>query len=218
MLVKSAVPCGLSYDLARLSAANDPPKDKVIMEILGDILYPGVPIFEKILRPILVYVFLIVLLKFAGQRTLSQMNPFDLVVLLMLSNTVQNAIIGNDNSVFGGMIGAATLIIVNVLVVRFLYSHRALDRRIEGDPIALVEHGRILSGNLTKTLITEDELMVAIRRQGGTDLSDVEKVILESSGTISVLLHHPSTSESNTAELHERLTRIEERLDRLLKA
>src|SRR5437764_2875683 len=92
----------------------------------------GLPVAEKILRPIAVYLFLIAGLRLAGKRELAQLNPFDLVVLLTLSNTVQNAIIGDDNSVTGGVIGATTLLLVNYLVVRFLYRHRALDQFIEG--------------------------------------------------------------------------------------
>src|SRR5204863_580278 len=91
-----------------------------------------VPLAEKILRPILVYAFLIVALRLAGKRELAQLNPFDLVVLLTISNTVQNAIIGEDNSVTGGVIGAAPLLLVNHFVVRFLYGPERLDRAIEG--------------------------------------------------------------------------------------
>src|ERR1700759_2584502 len=97
-----------------------------------DILQPDVSILEKIIRPVLVYVFLIVGLRLAGKRELAQLNPFDLVVLLTLSNTVQNAIIGNDNSVTGGIIGATTLLAVNYFVVRFLYDHEKLESLIEG--------------------------------------------------------------------------------------
>src|SRR6516164_6521396 len=95
-----------------------------------DLLHPDVSILEKVIRPILVYFFLIVSLRMAGKRELAQLNPFDLVVLMTLSNTVQNAIIGNDNSVLGGVIGAATLLFVNYVVVRFLYNHETLDRLV----------------------------------------------------------------------------------------
>ncbi len=98
---------------------------------------------EKILRPVIVYVFLVVLLRAFGKRELAQLNPFDLVVLLSLSNTVQNAIIGNDNSLTGGLIGAFTLLAVNYLVVRFLFRHRRLDQMFEGKPTTLVEHGQL---------------------------------------------------------------------------
>src|SRR5712692_8981305 len=88
----------------------------------------SLPILEKIVRPIIVYAFLVLLLRIFGKRELAQLNPFDLVVLLSLSNTVQNAIIGNDNSLTGGVVGAAALLIVNYLVVRFLFRHRRLDQ------------------------------------------------------------------------------------------
>src|SRR5512132_1763681 len=97
-----------------------------------DMFVLTLPWLEKILRPILVYLFLVVSLRLAGKRELAQLNPFDLVVLLTLSNTVQNAIIGNDNSVTGGIVGATTLLVVNYVVVRFLYSHEKLDRMVEG--------------------------------------------------------------------------------------
>src|ERR1700730_2132575 len=93
----------------------------------------AIPVAEKIIRPVVVYVFLILGLRLAGKRELAQLNPFDLVVLLTISNTVQNAIIGDDNSISGGLLGAATLLIVNYAVVRFLYNHERLDRLIEGD-------------------------------------------------------------------------------------
>src|SRR5450631_4743299 len=105
----------------------------------GDIFVVGAPIAEKILRPALVYVFLVVALRVFGKRELAQLNPFDLVVLLSLSNTVQNAIIGNDNSLTGGLVGAFTLLAVNYLVVRFLFRHRRLDEFFEGRPSVLIE-------------------------------------------------------------------------------
>src|SRR5262252_6045822 len=100
---------------------------------IHDMFALGLPVLEKILRPVIVYVFLIIGLRLAGKREMAQLNPFDLVVLLTLSNTVQNAIIGDDNSVTGGLIGAAALLILNYVVVRFLYTHEKLDRLIEGD-------------------------------------------------------------------------------------
>jgi len=107
------------------------------LSIWRDLFHPDVPILEKMIRPILVYFFLIFSLRLAGKRELAQLNAFDLVVLLTLANTVQNAIIGNDNSVLGGIIGATTLLTLNYGVVRFLYSHEALDRVIEQGPVLL---------------------------------------------------------------------------------
>ena len=96
-------------------------------ESLTDMFVIGLPILEKMLRPILVYLFLVISLRIFGKRELTNINPFDFVVLLTLSNTVQNAIIGNDNSVTGGILGAATLLIVNYSVVRFFFTHPKLD-------------------------------------------------------------------------------------------
>jgi len=104
----------------------------LLHELWTNMFVLGVPLAEKILRPIIVYIFLIIGLRLSGKRELAQLNPFDLIVLLTLSNTVQNAIIGNDNSVSGGLIGAAALLAVNYLVVRFLYDHRKIDQLVEG--------------------------------------------------------------------------------------
>src|SRR5437868_7096779 len=113
------------------------------MPVFHDMFMLPLPVIEKMLRPILVYFFLIAVLRLAGKRELAQLNPFDLVVLLTLSNTVQNAIIGEDNSVTGGLIGAATLLLVNHWVVRFLYRHDVVDRLVEGAPDLLIDHGTI---------------------------------------------------------------------------
>src|SRR6187200_1000201 len=102
-----------------------------------------IPWLEKIIRPTLVYFALVLLLRAFGKRELAQLNPFDLVVLLSLSNTVQNAIIGNDNSLAGGLIGAVALLGVNYLVVRFLFRHRRLDQLLEGKPSVLVDQGKV---------------------------------------------------------------------------
>src|SRR5258706_12957855 len=135
-------------------------------KFLTDMFVLGLPIAEKILRPIVVYVFLVVGLRLAGKRELAQLNPFDLVVLLTLSNTVQNAIIGEDNSVTGGLIGAATLLVLNYVVIRFLYGHERLDRLVEGDCDILIEDGVVRHDQLRKELITMTELEAAAHKQG----------------------------------------------------
>src|SRR5271170_1126557 len=113
------------------------------MQMLHNLFSLGpISIAEKIVRPILVYVFLIIGLRLAGKRELAQLNPFDLVVLLTLSNAVQNAIIGDDNSVSGGVIGATTLLTINYAVVRFLYGHQRIERLVEGAPDVLIEDGQ----------------------------------------------------------------------------
>src|SRR5689334_23181315 len=130
-------------------------------KLWADMFHLGVPIIEKILRAVIVYFALVALVRIAGKRELAQLNPFDLVVLLTLSNTVQNAIIGDDNTVLGGIIGATTLIVVNYFVVRFLYGHERLEQFIEGNPDMLVEDGKVLHDRLRKELITLPELETA---------------------------------------------------------
>ena len=132
----------------------------------GQIFALSVPVAEKILRPVVVYAFLVVVLRVFGKRELAQLNPFDLVVLLSLSNTVQNAIIGNDNSLTGGLVGAFTLLGVNYLVVRFLFRHRRLDQMCEGKPTVLVDNGKVIKAALARELLTRADLITVLHRQG----------------------------------------------------
>lgn len=151
----------------------------------SDILHPDVSILEKIARPVLVYFFLVVGLRLAGKRELAQLNPFDLVVLLTLSNTVQNAIIGADNSVMGGLIGASTLLLLNYFVVRFFSRHERLQRLVDGEPDILIEEGKLSEDSLKKELITKSELEAAARKQGFASLEEVERASLEPGGSFS---------------------------------
>jgi uncharacterized membrane protein YcaP (DUF421 family) len=170
-----------------------------------DMFELGVPLAEKILRPLFVYVFLVVGLRLAGKRELAQLNPFDLVVLLILSNTVQNAIIGDDNTVVGGVIGATALLGINSIVVRFVYRHEGLERLVEGDSDVLIEGGRIRMDRLRKELITVPELESAAHKQGIASLDEVERAVLEPSGTISFFARKPTPEVERHAELLARL-------------
>ena len=187
----------------------------MILQIATDLFVPGVSIAEKTLRSIIVYGFLIILLRIAGKRTLGQLTSFDLVVLLLLSNTVQNAIIGNDNSLVGGLIGACVLIIVNYIVVRALYLHKRVDRAIEGSTSILLHHGKFMERNMRRQLITHAELQAAARRQGIPRLSDVRVARLETGGAVTFELESPTEQEKHLAELLARLERIETMLSRL---
>jgi uncharacterized membrane protein YcaP (DUF421 family) len=180
-----------------------------------DMFVLALPVGEKILRPIVVYFFLVVGLRLAGKRELAQLNPFDLVVLLTLSNTVQNAIIGDDNSVTGGIVGAATLLLVNYLVVRFLYRHETLDRIIEGEACVLVENGKILENRLTQEILTLEELEAAAHKQGLGSLKEVERAVLEPSGTISFIAKQPAPEELRHEEVLKRLDRLTQELAQL---
>jgi uncharacterized membrane protein YcaP (DUF421 family) len=182
-----------------------------------DILALGAPLAEKILRPVIVYIFLVVLLRAFGKRELAQLNPFDLVVLLSLSNTVQNAIIGNDNSLSGGVIGAFTLLAVNYLVVRYLFRHRRLDQIFEGKPTVLIENGHIIKKALAKELLTRTELMTVLHRQGFDGLNDVEKCILEPGGSFYIQRKTPPADELAHGEVMQRLQELDGKLDRLLR-
>jgi len=174
-------------------------------KMLSDMFVLTLPVIEKMLRPLVVYVFLIVGLRLAGKRELAQLNPFDLVVLLTLSNTVQNAIIGEDNSVTGGLIGATTLLAANYIVVRFLYNHEDLDRIIEGDADILVENGVIQMERLKKELITRSELEAAAHKQGFTSLDEIDKAIMDPCGTVSFFAKRPTTEDTRHRELVARL-------------
>ena len=125
------------------------------MELFNHLWVPGISMPEKIVRSILVYFFLLMVLRLGGKRELGQMNGFDLVVLLMLSNAVQNAIIGNDNSPLGGMIGAVALLVTDYLVVRFPYRYPSVQQLVEGKPTLLISNGQIIPEPLVAEGITE---------------------------------------------------------------
>jgi uncharacterized membrane protein YcaP (DUF421 family) len=177
--------------------------------VIHDLFVLPVPLLEKAVRSVAVYLFLVFVLRLAGKREVAQLNPFDFVVLLLLSNTVQNAIIGNDNSLTGGLFGAVVLLVVNRLVVRASYDSPRLTMLVQGTASVLARNGRVRERALRKELITHDELMVAIRTQGARRLADVELVTLEPTGALTV------EQRDNVGELHERLRRIEAKLDAL---
>ena len=178
-------------------------------------LGPTVNVLEKLLRPLVVYVFLVVGLRLAGKRELAQLNPFDLIVLLTLSNTLQNAIIGNDNSVTGGVIGGTTLLAVNYLVVRFLYKHEKIERVVEGDPDYLVRRGQIQHDRLEKELITMGELEVAARKQGIASLGEVDEAVLEPGGAMVFTARKPVPEDLRHNELVRRFDALSEELRQL---
>jgi uncharacterized membrane protein YcaP (DUF421 family) len=189
--------------------------EMILSQFSADLLVPGISVAEKVVRSVLVYGFLIVLLRVAGKRTLGQLTSFDLVVLLLLANTVQNAIIGNDNSLVGGLLGAVALIVANYVVVRVLYNHRKVDRAIEGSTSVLMHHGQFVDSNMKRQLITRVELESAARRQGVTRMSDVRVARLEIGGALTFELESPTAQEKHLTELINRLDRIETMLGRL---
>ena len=187
-------------------------------QFLINMFYLAIPVLEKVLRPILVYAFLVVGLRLAGKRELAQLNPFDLVVLLTLSNTVQNAIIGNDTSVTGGLIGASTLLIVNYLVVRFVYKHGAIEKLVEGDEDVLIENGQVRTERLESEAITLLELQEAAHKQGFASLDDIASAILEPSGSIAFIAKTPQPEILRHQELVARLDQVTRELAELRAA
>jgi uncharacterized membrane protein YcaP (DUF421 family) len=163
------------------------------------------PILEKLVRPVIVYLVLVVLLRLFGKRELAQLNPFDLVVLLSLSNTVQNAIIGDDNSVTGGVIGAFGLLAINWLVVRVLFRSQRLTRAIEGRSTVLVLNGQVDRKAMERESLTSEELLSVIHKQGFEDFHQVHKCQLEPNGTFYVEGLDPSVADKRHAELLGRL-------------
>ncbi len=180
-----------------------------------EILDVGAPVLEKMLRPIAIYFFLVLVLRIFGKRELAQLNPFDLVVLLSLSNTVQNAIISNDNSLTGGLLGALTLLSVNYLVVRFLFRHRRLDQLFEGKPTVLVENGKICKHALAKELLTRAELITVLHRQGFGALAEVERCVLEPGGTFYIQGKTPPLDAKRHDELVTVLQQLNAKIDAL---
>ena len=173
-----------------------------------DLVHPGVPVIEKVIRTVIVYAFLLIGLRLAGKRELTQLNPFDLVVLLLLSNTVQNAIIGEDNSLVGGILGAATLLVLNGVLVRTLFHWGKLDT-IEGKPDLLIRNGRVLRHHLERELITLAELEAAARRQGLESLAHVKHCRLETGGALTFIPKHPTDDERRHHDLMLHLERLE---------
>ncbi len=173
--------------------------------ILDHMFQLPLPIVEKLVRPVLVYLVLVLLLRIFGKRELAQLNPFDLVVLLSLSNTVQNAIIGDDNSVTGGVIGAFSLLMINWLVVRVLFRSKRLTRAIEGRATVLVHNGQVDKKALARESLSREELLAVVHRQGFEGFHQVRHCELEPNGTFYVEAFDPSASDKRHTELLARL-------------
>ena len=148
----------------------------------------GVDAWELILRAVIVYFFLIVLLRITGKRQVGQLAPFDLVLLLVLSNAVQNAMNGGDNSVLGGLISATTLVILNYTVGRATFKNKQLEALIEGRPEVLIHNGTLFTEVMERQQLTHHELNAALRAAGCASVEEVHYALLENTGEISVQL------------------------------
>ncbi len=177
----------------------------ILTPAFDNMFHLPLPIIEKLLRPVIVYLVLVLLLRLFGKRELAQLNPFDLVVLLSLSNTVQNAIIGEDNSVTGGIIGAFSLLAINFLVVRLLFRSPKLTRALEGRSVVLVRDGQIDKKVLQREALTQEELIEVIHRQGFEHVNEIHLCELEPNGSFYIEAKDPSTTDKRHDELLTRL-------------
>lgn len=153
----------------------------------------GTPAWQIVVRTLAVYGFLLVGLRIAGKREIGQMTPFDLVVILVIANAVQNAMVGPDTSLSGGLLAAATLIAVNQLVSYAGFSSRLFERTLLGSPTLLVSDGHLIDANLRRERVNADEVFMAMREHGVGDLTQVKIAVLETDGTISIVPHDAPT-------------------------
>lgn len=161
----------------------------MVFNLTPNFFLPEISIAEKILRPLLVYVCLVIAFRFLGKRMLGMSTPFDLIVILTIANVLQNAMIGPDNSVLGGLIGAATLIVADLIFDDLSYRFPWFHQLAEGKPTVLIENGQVLAGNLAAERITQDDLARMLRREKvdlETDLPSLKRVELESDGTVTL--------------------------------
>jgi uncharacterized membrane protein YcaP (DUF421 family) len=155
----------------------------------------AVPVWELVVRAVVVYGFLIALLRITGRRQVGQLAPFDLVLLLVLSNAVQNSMNGGDNSLVGGLISAAALVGLNHLVGIATHKSKKLEAAIEGHPQVLVHNGRVLEEILSAAQLTHHELNAALRQEGCGSVEEVHLAVLENNGRISVIPRRPTNAD-----------------------
>ena len=170
---------------------------------------------EKILRPMIVYAALIILLRVFGKRELGQLNPFDLVVLLSLSNTVQNAIIGDDNSISGGIVGAIALLGINYTMAWFKYRSRWFESFIEGKPRTLIENSKIDEDAVKKELLTKEDLDTIAHKQGLDSAEDIEKCVIDPNGSFLVEGNTPTSDENFRTEVLQKLEDLTRQISEL---
>ncbi|WP_435174498.1 DUF421 domain-containing protein [Actinacidiphila sp. bgisy145] len=179
--------------------------------IWHDLWNMQIPASEKVLRTVLVYIGLAVLLRVAGKRDLAQLNSFDLVVMLLLSNVVQNAVIGSDNSLAGGLLGAVVLVALNSLMVRLVNCFPRLVRIFEGRSTALIRDGQVISKSLHRLGLRRADVVAACRRQGADDIGEITDATLSPGGALVVTLdkkYRDATIDDVRRENDLLLTRI----------
>lgn len=147
----------------------------------------GYIMLDIVIRTVVIYAVVLFGMRLAGKRQVGQMTPFDLVLLLLIANAVQNAMTGPDTSLVGGIVAAATLILLNVAISRLVLRNKPFRGAVEGHPTLLIHSGQVLRRNLEQENITEDELRQALREHGVAMIEEVQSAILEIDGSISVI-------------------------------
>ena len=183
--------------------------------IVHSMFHMPLPILEKIARPAIVYVILIAYLRLFGKRELAQLNPYDLIVLLCLSNTVQNAIIGDDNSLSGGVIGAFSLLATNWILAKAIYRAPKLNAALEGSETVLIEDGKVDEVALKKETLTMEELIGVLNKNGYTDAGEVQICKLQPNGTFFVKGKTPTAETAELGEILGAIARLSGELDAL---
>ena len=146
----------------------------------------SVPWWELVARSLVVYVFLIVLLRLTGKRQIGQLSPFDLVLLLILSNAVQNSMNAGDNSLIGGLLSATTLVAINYIVSLLTFRSKKLEAIIEGRPQVLIHQGKLFEDVMNESKLTRHELDSTLRQSGYFEIKDVKLALLENNGSVTV--------------------------------
>lgn len=188
------------------------------MSIWHDLWSFQIPPAEKLLRTVLVYIGLAVLLRLGGKRDLAQLNSFDLVVMLLLSNVVQNAVIGNDNSLSGGLLGAGILVALNAVMVRLVNRYPRLVRIFEGRSTTLIRDGHVIQKALHRLGLRRADVVAACRRQGADSITEVADATLSPGGALVVTLdesHRNATIADLRRENERLLTQIRGEISKL---
>lgn len=172
----------------------------------------SVTFLEKMLRPVIVYLCLICFLRIFGKRELAQLNPFDLVVLLSLSNTVQNAIIGDDNSISGGVIGAFSLLAINWITSVALYRTPKLERLLQGNEAVLILRGKVDKKAMDREHLTDHDLLEVLHKEGFRSFEAVDLCTLQPNGTFYVEGKRPSATEESAREMKEGLEALRQEI------
>ncbi|MFF3749094.1 DUF421 domain-containing protein [Streptomyces sp. NPDC002018] len=183
-------------------------------EMWDDIFELHIAVVEKVMRTLMVYVLILILFRFTGKRGLAHLNAFDFVVIFLLSNIVQNAIIGDDQSVTGGVIGAVTLVAANAAINRWLAVDERAAHVIEGTPTTVIEDGKPVQKAIKRLGLRSDELGDAVREQTGSEISSVAHSRLEPDGRLVVVLRpeEKNATRGDVDELERRLITIEDLL------